>query len=89
METDRPARLRNRERVHELANAGHGVRVFCSHDPLSSQPCQRLIDRVAIHLPERLAAAICPKLRTRMTRCRPLGLRIVGVRPKNLEHMPT
>lgn len=42
METDRPARLRNRERVHELANAGHGVRVFCSHDPIELEALQRL-----------------------------------------------
>ena len=42
METDRPARLRNRECVHELANAGHGVRVFCSHDPIELEALQRL-----------------------------------------------
>jgi glyoxylase-like metal-dependent hydrolase (beta-lactamase superfamily II) len=43
MEVDRPARLRNRRRVHALANdRGAGVRVFCSHDAVEFEALRRL-----------------------------------------------
>ena len=34
MEVDREARLSNQDRLRDLANAGRGIRVFCSHDPV-------------------------------------------------------
>ncbi|MBM6593353.1 MBL fold metallo-hydrolase [Microvirga pudoricolor] len=43
MEVDRPMRLRNRRRVHALANdRRNGVRVFCSHDAVELEALQRL-----------------------------------------------
>jgi glyoxylase-like metal-dependent hydrolase (beta-lactamase superfamily II) len=42
MEVDRPARLRNRRRVHALANDRRGtVRVFCSHDAVELEALRR------------------------------------------------
>jgi hypothetical protein len=43
METDRDQRVRNKERVWELANNPRaGVRVFCSHDPIELEALSRL-----------------------------------------------
>jgi glyoxylase-like metal-dependent hydrolase (beta-lactamase superfamily II) len=45
MEVDRPARLRNRDRVHALANDRRGeMRVFCSHDAIEWEALRRLAD---------------------------------------------
>ena len=42
MEMDRPTRLHNQDRLRDLANAGQGVRIFCSHDPVELEALQRL-----------------------------------------------
>jgi glyoxylase-like metal-dependent hydrolase (beta-lactamase superfamily II) len=42
MEMNRPTRLDNQARLRELANAGQGVRIFCSHDPVELEALQRL-----------------------------------------------
>ena len=42
MEVDRPARLRNQDRLRELGRRGGGVRVFCSHDPIELAALSRL-----------------------------------------------
>ena len=43
METDHEQRVRNKERVWELANDPDAqVRVFCSHDPIELEALARL-----------------------------------------------
>jgi glyoxylase-like metal-dependent hydrolase (beta-lactamase superfamily II) len=42
LEVDRAARLHNQDRLRSLANAGQGVRIFCSHDPVELAALQRL-----------------------------------------------
>jgi glyoxylase-like metal-dependent hydrolase (beta-lactamase superfamily II) len=49
MEMDRPTRFANQERLRDLANAGQGVRIFCSHDPIELEALQRLSSGLRPH----------------------------------------
>jgi glyoxylase-like metal-dependent hydrolase (beta-lactamase superfamily II) len=51
MEVDHAARIRNRNRLRELAIHRRGVRIFCSHDPIEYEALVRLSAPVPISPP--------------------------------------